>query len=449
MSYDPLDAPQMRVSPPGPKSRELLERQGKYLYAGLREGLTPFVAAGKRDWCVEDVDGNVYLDMVSASASVPLGAGREELIAPAVEAMRRFGNEDTHALTTPLVGELAELLIEITPANLTRLDIALNGTEAIEIAVRMMRRATGRPIVLGFLGGYHGESIATAALGAEENSISQGVRSLAPGFVHVPYPNPYRSPFAAARQGGTGDATVDFIRDHLLFHAVDPRDVAGVVMEPMLGSGGVISPPATFWQALRDLCDEFGWLLCLDEVKTGMGRTGTMFALEQIDAAPDIVCLGKALGGGVMPIGAVLGTDAVMDSFSDLSTGSTWSWLPASCAAAIATIHRLREPGVLEHVREIDGALSKGLQGLQQAHPCIGDVRVRGCFAAIEFVTDQDTRERALDVQHAVARACLERGLLADSSTTSYNIQPSFITPLALIDRAVGIVDAAITEVTS
>ena len=284
MSYDPLDAPQMRVSPPGPKSRELLERQGKYLYAGLREGLAPFVVAGKRDWCVEDVDGNVYLDMASASASVPLGAGREELIAPAVEAMRRFGNEDTHALTTPLVGELAELLIEITPANLTRLDIALNGTEAIEIAVRMMRRATGRPIVFGFLGGYHGESIATAALGAEENSISQGVRSMAPGFVHVPYPNAYRSPFAAPRPGGSGDATVDFIRDHLLFHAVDPRDVAGVVMEPMLGSGGVISPPDTFWPALRDLCDEFGWLLCLDEVKTGMGRTGTMFAMEQIDA---------------------------------------------------------------------------------------------------------------------------------------------------------------------
>jgi len=449
MSYNPLDAPQMRVSPPGPKSRELLDRQSKYLYAGLSEGLTPFVVAGKRDWCVEDVDGNVYLDMVSASASVPLGAGPEELIAPAAEAMRRFGNEDTHALTTPLVGDLAELLIEITPANLTRLDIALNGTEAIEIAVRMMRRATGRPIVLGFLGGYHGESIATAALGAEENSISQGVRSLAPGFAHVPYPNAYRSPFAAPRPGGTGDSTVDFIRDHLLFHAVDPGDVAGVVIEPMLGSGGVISPPDTFWKPLRALCDEFGWLLCLDEVKTGMGRTGTMFALEQIDAAPDIVCLGKALGGGVMPIGAVLGTDAVMNSFADLSTGSTWSWLPASCAAAIATIHRLREPGVLEHVRDIEGALAKGLHGLRQSHACIGDVRVRGCFAAIEFVANQDTRERALDVQHAVARACLDRGLLADSSTTSYNIQPSLVTPLALIDRAVSIVDAAITEVTS
>ena len=134
-------------------------------------------------------------------------------------------------------------MVAIAPGAITRADIALNGTEAVETAIRMMRRATGRPLILGFHGSYHGESVATATLGAEINAISAGVRALAPGFVHAPYPNPYRTPFGPPRPGGSGDSTVDYIRDELLFHAVDPSLVAGVVIEPILGSGGCIAPP--------------------------------------------------------------------------------------------------------------------------------------------------------------------------------------------------------------
>jgi 4-aminobutyrate aminotransferase-like enzyme len=432
--------PHMVTPPPGPRSRELLERQERVLYPGLTHGAFPFVVDRKVGWTVQDVDGNVYADLASASASVPFGAAPAEIVAAAAAALARYGSEDTHALTTALVAPLAEQLLALAPPSLTRVDIALNGTEAIEIAIRVMRRATGRPMIIGFHSGYHGESSVTAALGAEHHEIAAGARALVPGFTHVPYPHPYRSPFGPPRPGGSGDATVDYLRDHVLFHSVDPREVAGVVIEPVVGSGGVLEPPATFWPALTALCDEFGWLLCLDEVKTGFGRTGTMFAAERWDLRPDLLCVGKAMGGGVMPIGAVLGSERALGGFDDLSTGSTWSWLPASCAAALATIERLADGAVLANVRELERVAIAVLGGLPERFERVGAVRVVGAFIALELVLNRETLERAPELQEELARALLARGVIGDSSTTSLNLQPSLVMEPAELRRILGIV---------
>lgn len=434
--------PHMVAPPPGPRSREILERQAKVLYPGLAGGLGPFVIRHKDGYAVEDIDGNVYLDMISGMASVPLGAAHAGITEIAVEALRRYGVEDTHFYSHEYVLPLAEKLLAIAPKNLSRVDISLNGTEAVETAVRFMRRATGRSIIVGFMGGYHGEAGTAGAIGAETSDLSYGYRALMPGFVHVPYPNAYRTPFTA-RPGGTGDGTVDFVRDHLLFHAVDPREVAGVVIEPVLGSGGCIAPPDAFWPALVELCREFDWLLCADEVKTGFGRTGHMFAVERWGVEPDLMALGKAMGGGVMPIGAVLGTDRSM-GFDDVSTGSTWSWFPAACAAALETIRIFETEPILENVRELDGAARRALARLMEHHGCVGDVRVVGCFIAIEFVKDRTTKERDPELQEAVAWECLRRGLLGDSSTSSYNLQPSLVTPVEVLERAIAVVDESI-----
>jgi 4-aminobutyrate aminotransferase-like enzyme len=241
----------------------------------------------------------------------------------------------------------------------------------------------------------------------------------------VPYPNAYRSPFTA-RPGGTGDGTVDYLRDHLLFHAVDPREVAGVLIEPVLGSGGCVAPPETFWSALRDLCDEHGFLLAVDEVKCGYGRAGTMFAVERWGVRPDLIALGKAMGGGVMPIGAVLGTEAAMD-FDDVSTGSTWSWFPAACAAALETLAIFREEPVLENVRALEAVGREELDVLAARFGSVGDGRSVGCFQALELVRDRATKERDPDLQERLAWGLAERGILADSSTTSLNLQPSLV----------------------
>ena len=217
---DPPQAPDVRTELPGPRSRELLARGQALFYKGLGDELAPLVLDRKSGHTVTDVDGNVFLDLASASASVPLGAGREDLIGPAVDAIRRFGNEDSHALASPGMFELARRLVDLAPGSIDRVDIALNGTEAVETAVRMMRRVTGRPLVLAFHGGYHGESTATATLGAEIHEISAGDRALGTGFVHVPFPNPYRTPFAPPRPGGSGDCDG---RLHPRRAAVSPR----------------------------------------------------------------------------------------------------------------------------------------------------------------------------------------------------------------------------------
>ncbi len=436
--------PNIVTTPPGPKTRAILERQSAVLYRGLADEVGPFVICRKSGHEIEDVDGNVYLDFISAMASVPAGAARADITDAAVDALRRYGNEDTHYYSHEYVLPLAERLVAIAPGALSRVDIALNGTEAVETSVRFMRRTTGRPIVIGFMGGYHGEAGTAGAIGAESSHLSFGYRALMPGFAHVPYPNPYRTPFVA-RAGGTGDGTIDYLRDHVLHHAVDPREVAGFVIEPVMGSGGCVAPPDGFWSALGDLCREFDFLLCADEVKTGFGRTGHMFAVERWGVEPDLMALGKSMGGGVMPIGAVLGTERSMD-FDDVSTGSTWSWLPAACAAALETLDVFEREPILENVRVLEAAGLQALEGLMDRYPAIGDVRAVGCFMAVEFVKDRTTKERDLDLQERVAWGCLRRGLLVDPSTTSLNLQPSLTMPVEVMDTAMAILDEAIAE---
>ena len=436
--------PHIVQAPPGPKAREVLGRQRSLLYPGLSHDLGPFVICRKSGYEVEDIDGNVYLDMISGMASVPLGAARPDITEAAVEALRRYGNEDTHYFAHEYVLPLAEALIRLTPSSLTRVDISLNGTEAVETAIRFMRRATGRSIVIGFMGGYHGEAGTAGAVGAETSDLSFGYRALMPGFVHVPYPNPYRTPFRP-RIGGTGDGTVDYLRDHVLHHVVDPREVAGILIEPVMGSGGCVAPPDAFWPALVELCHDFDLLLCADEVKTGFGRTGTMFAVERWGVEPDLMALGKAMGGGVMPIGAVVGSEFAM-GFDDVSTGSTWSWLPAACAAALETIRIFEDEAILDHVRALESTALAALAPLGERYACIGDIRVVGCFIAIEFVSDRTTKERDLALMDRVTGACLSRGLLADASTTSLNLQPSLVTPLEVMERGIAILDDSIAD---
>lgn len=435
--------PRIRTELPGPKSREILERGRSVFYSGLAREFAPLVLERKSDYTVTDIDGNVFLDLASASASVPLGACRDDLIDPAVEAIRRYGNEDSHTLASPGMFDLAERLVALAPGAISRVDIALNGTEAVETAVRLMRRATGRPVILGFHGSYHGESTTTAALGAEIHEISAGERALVPGFTHVPYPNPYRSPFRDPRPGGSGDSVVDYLRDEVLFHSIDPKLIAGVVIEPVLGSGGCIAPSASFWTALTELCREHDWLLCADEVKTGMGRSGRIFAVDHWGVEPDLICMGKALGGGVMPIGALLGTDRVLGEVDDLTTGSTWSWLPGSVAAALATLDAYEHEDVLGNVAVLEAVGLRVLGDLADRHERIGEVRAIGGFQAIEFVKDPTTRERDTELQDAVAAEALRRGVLADSSTTSLNLQPSLLMPPEMHERALGIVAEA------
>lgn len=437
---DARPIPDIRVVPPGPRSRAMLERLSKVAYPGHPYDSNPFVAARKSGDVIEDVDGNLFLDMASGWGSTPLGSCPPTVMEAAIDAMVRFGVEDSHHLASTPMLPLAEKLIEIAPKGLTRVDIALSGTEAVEIAMKLMRHATGRPLILGFFGQYHGESPGVAALGAELAEIGRGIREITPGFVHAPYPNAYRNPFSPPRSGGTGDATVDYIRDYLLFHCVDPTDVAGVVIEPIVGEGGVLIPPDAFWPALVDLCREYGWLICADEVESGFGRTGTMFAVEHWDIHPDLMCLGKAFSGGALPISAVLGTEEIMGTFSDVETGSTWSWLPAACAGALAGIEVFEREAVLDNVLRLEAVAREVLEPLVERFEVVGDVRIKGTYIAVEFVKDKATKERHPEFQSAVEQGCVRRGLVVITHNASLRVLPSLTMDPELFRIGMGII---------
>jgi 4-aminobutyrate aminotransferase-like enzyme len=442
-----MTGPALVTEVPGPRSRAEMERIHKSTYVGNDYSSTGIVIAGKDGFFIEDLDGNRYIDMASGWGSSPIGAPHPEVLQATVDAMRRYGNEDVHHLTNELITPLAEKLIEISPSSLTRVDIGLSGTEAVEIALRLMRRATGRPLVLGFHGQYHGETAATVALGAELAGISKGIREITPGFVHVPYPNPYRTPFGSPVPDGSGDSTIDYVRDFLLVHAIHHGDIAGVVIEPVVGEGGVLIPPDGFWPALVELCAEYDWLLCVDEVESGMGRTGKMFAVENWGVEPDLMCLGKAVSGGVMPLAATLGSERVMGSFDDTETGSTWSWLPASCAGALKALEIYERDGVLDNVAVLEAVAREVLAPLVDKYPMVGDVRIMGTYIAVEFVRDKVTKERFLEFKEAVELATMRRGLIGIHHNASFRVLPPLTMPAEVFRVGMEIIDESIAEV--
>ena len=412
-------------------------------YPGLAHDLGPFVINRKTGWEIEDVDGNVYLDFISAMASVPFGAARPDVVEPVIEALRRYGSEDTHYYSNEYVLPLAEELLRVAPDGMTRVDIALNGTEAVETAIRFMRRATGRPIVIGFMGGYHGEAGTAGAIGAETSDLSFGYRALMPGFAHVPYPNAYRTPFTA-RPGGTGDGTVDYIRDHSCITRSSARG-GGVRDRARARQRWVRRPARRVLDRPRRSVPRVRLPPLRRRGEVGVRTDGTPVRR-------------RTVGRATRPDGAGQGDGRRRDPDRRRARYRAGDGLrrrvhridvvvaAGGVRGRAGDVRIFRDEPILEHVRELDAVARRALAPLQERYACIGDVRVTGCFIAIEFVKDRVTKERDLELMERVALGCLNRGLLVDASTTSMNLQPSLVTPVDVLERGIAIVDEAIAE---
>jgi len=444
--------PLIRTPPPGPESRRLIERERRVLdhaaYGDFDERV--FIARRTAGALIEDVDGNRFIDFGAGWGTNNVGNCHPEVVAAVTEALREQGVACwTGAGNSYQRIELAEKLLAVCPKRIDRVVFLTTGTEADEAALRIMRRASGRPIILTFYGQYFGLSYSGQAVGTLEADMRSDVMPLVGGYVYAPYPNPYRSPLASRTGGGAGRATLEYIEDVLLAHEVPAHRVAGVIVEPVIGEGGILVPPDDFLPGLRELCDRHGWYLCIDEVLSGFGRCGRMWAYENWDVEPDLIVIGKGLSGGSMPIAAVALRDEISRK-AEAYVASTYSGHPAACVAAMKTLEILERDRLFEHARELGAYALERLTAMKDRHPAIGDVRGKGLWLAAEFVTDRGSRGKDFETAARVNRLCLQNGLylIHDSISWFVRIQPPLTIERALLEQGLDILESAIADVT-
>src|SRR6266581_1210938 len=441
----------IKTKPPGPETRRLRARETEIFPHGFYGSAEDryFIASKLQGSLIEDVDGNRFIDFGSGWGTNNIGNCNPEVVEAVSAMMRQAGVVCwTSAGNSVQRLQLAEKLLAVCPKPIDRVLFLTTGTEAVEAALRFMRRASGRPFVLSFFGQYHGLSYGAMAAGPLQAEMREDVAPLVNGFLYAPYPYAYRTPLRSRTGGGPGKATLEYIEEILLAYEVPASKIAGVLVEPVVGEAGVWIPPDDFLPGLREMCDRHGWCLCIDEVQSGFGRCGKMWALEHWNVEPDLLVIGKGLSGGSMPIAAVAGRGDLMDKAEAYLAG-TYAGHPASCAAGMKAIEILYRDRLLEYATELGAYGLHRLQAMKEKYPIIGEVRGKGLWLAAAFVKDRESRAKNYEAAAAVNRHCLENGLyyIHDSIAWFARIQPPLNIERALFEQGLDILEEAIRRV--
>ncbi len=437
-----MNAPEIKTSLPGPKAKALIERDRKYVSPSYTRDY-PFVIARGEGAVVEDVDGNRFLDCAAGIAVNSTGVSHPDVVRAITEQAQKFIHmSGTDFYYEPQV-RLAEELAAIVPiAGDVRSFFGNSGTEATEAALKLSRYHTKRHGVIAFIGSFHGRSMGALSLTASKVVQRRGFGPLMPGVYHAPYPDTYRfdgSPDACA------EASLSFIRDQVFSHLISPDEVAAIVVEPIQGEGGYIVPPPGFFQGLRELASQHGIVLVVDEVQSGMGRTGRMFALEHFGVKADVVNIAKGIASG-LPLGVTCAR-ADMMAWPPGAHASTFGGNPVACAAALATITLLKDRFVA-NAAAVGAHLLEGLRALQDKHPLIGDVRGMGLMIGVELVSDRTTKARAVEARGALLQAMFRRGILIlGAGRNAVRFAPPLVLTREQADIALRLFDEAMSEV--
>ena len=427
----------IRTDVPGPQSRALLERHDRAIAAPLSV-LLPIVIAEGRGATLTDVDGNTFVDFTGGVGCLNVGHSHPRVVAAAQEQLERFSHTDFTIVPYEPYVALAERTIEIAPVRQPAKAAFFNaGTEAVENAIKFARAYTGRPAVIAFEGGFHGRTLLSLSLTSKTHPYKAGLGPFAPEVYRVPFAQDYRGPSAT---------DVLSALERALVTQVAAEQVAAVVIEPVQGEGGFVVAPPEFLQGVRAICDEHGIVLVIDEVQTGYGRTGRMFATEHYGIEADLLTVAKSIANG-LPLSGVIGNAEIMDAPGDSAIGGTYVGNPVAQAAALAVLDVLEEEGLIERAAEIGDRIRSRMLSWQERFESIGDVRGLGAMLAIEFVRDRATKEPAPKLATAVAEAALERGLLLMKSGIYGNcirvLLPLVITD-AELDEALAVWEAAL-----
>jgi 4-aminobutyrate aminotransferase len=391
---------------------------------------------------VTTTDGAQYLDFSSGIAVTSTGHCHPRVVAAIAEQAGRFIHAQANVYRHDLLDPLADRLAEVTPDPIEVFFLANSGAEATEGGVKLARQATGRPNVIVFEGSFHGRTMLAMAMTTSKSGYRAGYQPLPAGVFVAPFPNPLRF-------GGDADAATDHCLAalrHLLTAQTAPAETAAIVLEPVLGEGGYYAAPARFLQGVQEICREHGILFVADEIQTGFGRTGRMFAVEHAGVSPDILLMAKGIGSG-FPISAIGASAEVMSRWPKGSHGGTYGGNPIGCAAALATIDVLTEPGFLENVEARGQQLRGGLEKAAAEDDGVSEVRGLGLMVAVELADPATGLPDGARVA-AILRHCLEEGHLILMAAGSYGNIIRFMPPLVVdeaeVERAVGAFTAAL-----
>ncbi len=432
--------PHFKTELPGPKARAMLARDVAVASPSYPRDY-PFVMSHGRGTEVWDVDGNRFLDFMAGIAVCSTGHAHPQV----VEAIKSAADKFLHVSSDywhENMTRLTERLAEVAPMGEPVMSfLCQSGTESVEGAIKLARYVTGRPRFIGFLGSFHGRTMGSLSFTSSKYTQQKGFAPTMPGVSHVPYPNPYRPLFAGADQG---KAVLDYIR--MLFERnVPPSEVAAILIEPLQGEGGYLWPPDGFLAGLRAICDEHGILLIFDEVQSGVGRTGKMWACEHSGVKPDIMTSAKGLGSG-LPIGAVIAKKSIMEQWKRGAHGNTYGGNPLSCGAAIATLDLVQSQYAANAARVGEHFMGR-LREMMRDYPCIGEVRGRGLMIGMELIeNDADrTPARAL-CDRLVTRGYYNGLLLLSCGVSTLRFMPPLSTTVAEVDEAIVLLRAALDE---
>ena len=440
------DVPRIIVEPPGPKAREILERDHNLIMQSFVRWY-PLVIKTGRGAIVEDVDGNVYIDFNSGLAVLNVG----HLHPRVVEAIREQAGKLLHYSLTDFYYEEAvlgaEKLLSVAPIRDGKVFFANSGAETVEGALKIARGHFGgtRQYVIAFLGAFHGRTMGALSLTASKPVHRKGFSPLVPGVIHVPYPYPYRCPFQAEEPRECGEAVLAYLEEWVLGKLVDPSEVALVMVEPIQGEGGYIVPPDNFLPGLRRLTSRHGILLAVDEVQSGFARTGRWWAIQHWGVEPDLVTSAKAIASG-LPLGAIIGRREVMD-LPPGSHATTFGGNPVALAAMRAVIDVIEEERLHERAARLGEEILKHYRDLSQELEIIGDVRGKGFMIGVELVRDRRTKEPAKKELAWILERAFKRGLLViGAGLSTIRIAPPLVIEEEHLWRGIEILDGLLRE---
>ncbi len=400
---------ELKTPIPGPKSREILARRAASMPAGLAKS-TEVVVEKARGAVVWDVDGNQLLDFAGGIGIANAGHCPPSVVRAAKNQLDRAIHTCMLVTTNEPAVELCELLNQLTPGDFPKKTLLANsGAEAVENAVNIAKYFTKRPAVIVFEGGYHGRTLLTMSMTSKYGLFKKGYGSFMSEIYRLPAPNMYR-PF----DGMTKDEYLKHCIqqfDHAFIAQVDPSAVAAIVIEPVQGEGGFLPMPKEFLQKIRTVCDQHGIIMIADEIQSGFGRTGKLFAIEHHGIAPDMITMAKSLGSG-MPISAVTGRADIMDTPHLGAIGGTYGGSPVAAAAAVATVKLISDPKFLRRATQIGETMRKTLETWKKKYPLVGDVRGLGGMRLVEFVKNRATREPDPDLTLEILRDAVSHGII-------------------------------------